>query len=136
VLYADRALKTPSQKVETLRGAVGTKVLASSGEASPKDKEAPKEKAAAAPTPAGAASQPTSLVEWAKKQEAAMEKQNKDFSEARDKINCEQARATMKSLNGPRPAKNTEKGEAELLTDNQISQEKAHAQKMILESCR
>jgi hypothetical protein len=128
VIYTDRGLNgVNAQKTETLRGAITDKVLATSGDAKKAES-----------TTGDQAGQTT---DSAKEQDAANKKLSQDPKDAKAaiaKINCDNAKSNLQSiqgLNGARLSHVNDKGQVVFYTEAEIAEQKSQAQKIIAQNC-
>ena len=133
VFYTDRELtSTPAGKTQPLTGG---QVLSEVPAAKPASSaaSAPADAPNAPPgTPAGTSSDTAVSSDEALK---AQEKSMKDAQMAAEKMNCENARKRLASMQG-RVTKVNAKGEKEMLNDAQMGQEKQRAQQLIGQYCK
>ncbi len=133
VIYTDRALNGVKAKTtQTINGAITDRVLATAGETKSPDSSPPKKTD-------GASGSNDSATNGSKKEQENGEKKQaqeiKDAKAAVAKINCDNAKANLQTLNAGRPSLTNEKGETNFLTDAQIAEQKSQAQKMINQHC-
>lgn len=130
VIYTDRSPAVPGGRVTEIRRGMTGAVLA----------EAPASAAARTDDKKAGDKGGNDLVSWAKSQQEALERDKKAVTDAAERLareSCERARQQLKVLSaGGRVARPGDQGERVLLSDDEITKERASTEQAVAQYCK